>query len=99
MKKYIPVVEYKTFEDNIRKYNLSSAKLDIVYHVSDHRYWTAIVNPGKENLFVTFHVNKTQIGDRFFDILSSNKTATDIYVEDIYDAIALLVSKEDDSNE
>lgn len=94
MRKYIPVVEYKTFEDNIKRFNLECYKLDVVYHVSDCRYWTAVVNPKKENIFVTFHVNNTQIGDRFFDVLSSEKTISYVYVEDIYDTIDLIVNKD-----
>lgn len=89
----IPTIEFSTFAENIKKYHLECYKLDIVYHVSDSRCWSALVDPKGENLIVTFHVNKYQLGDRYFDILSSNKAAADILIEDIYDSIDLLINK------
>lgn len=89
----IPAVDYGVFAENIKKYHLTCSKLDIAYNVSDSRCWTALVNPEAENLLVTFHVNKYNLGDRYFDILSSTKSVSDIFVEDIYDSIDLIINK------
>lgn len=89
-----PIVEYKTFEDNIKRYELTSTKLDMIYNISDHRYWSAIINFGKENILVTFHVNKSNIGNRYFDLISSDRVITNVLVEDIYDTIDMLINKQ-----
>lgn len=102
-KPHIPIVEFLTFCENIKKYHMECYKLDIIYNISDSRCWTAIVNPGTNNIFVTFHVNRYVLGDRYFDILSNDKVMANIYVEDIYDSIALLTgyntTVEEPSNE
>lgn len=85
MKNYI---DYTTFESAIKNLGLSCTKLDIIYNVSDHRCWTAIINPGQNNILVTFSINKHKLGDHYFDIITDNRTAMDVWTDDIYDIIA-----------
>lgn len=51
----------------------SSEKLNVIYNESDTRCWTAIVRSGKDNIFVTYHVNKEEYGNRGFDILAGRQ--------------------------
>lgn len=52
----------------------TSEKLNIIYNESDTRCWTAIVEPGNSNIFVTYHTNKGELGNRGFDIVSKRRT-------------------------
>ena len=88
MKKYI---DYPTFESNIKAFGATSAKLDVIYNHSDHRCWSAVVDPGKSNIIVTFTLNKGDHGTYYFDIITQDRTSMDIYVDDIYDIISDLV--------
>lgn len=87
-------VDYATFASKIKHMEVNVLKLDIVYNQSDHRCWTAVINPGRENIVVTFHVNKYGYKNSFyFDILFQDKVYLDIYVEDIYDVIQNIIQK------
>ena len=37
------------------------------YSEIDSRYWTILINPGKESIFLTCHRNKDMLGDTVFE--------------------------------
>lgn len=84
-------IDYQTFAGRIKKSDLDIYKLDTSYPTADTRCWTALINQGTDNILVTFNVNRYQPGNQYFDILSKDKVITDIYVDDIYDTIDLLI--------
>ena len=90
---YNPITDYPTFEGKIEKYDHTCKKLEISYNKSDSRCWSAIIQPNKENVFVTCHANKWEYGDRLFDIISSSKVVFDVDPEDIYQTIDLIINK------
>lgn len=51
-------MDYNTFAGKVRNSDCSVLKLDIVYNHTDCRCWSAIVNQGKENIIVTYNVNR-----------------------------------------
>lgn len=85
-------IDYNTFASRARKNDLHVTKLDISYPIADTRCWTAIINQGTDNVLVTLNVNRYQFGNQYFDILSSSKTITDVYVEDVYETLELLLN-------
>jgi hypothetical protein len=85
------LIEYGTFQSKVEKYECKCQKLDVFYGKADSRCWTAIINPNKENLFVTYHINRYDIGDSSFDVLSSEKILLEIDPEDIYQTVELLL--------
>ena len=86
-------MDYNSFAGKIRNSDCSVTKLDLVYNHTDCRCWSALVNQGKENIIVTYSVNRSEFGSQVFDILSSNKILTDIEPEDIFDVIELTLTK------
>jgi len=86
-------LDYPTFLGKIKHYECNVQKLDIIYHPSDHRCWTALINPEKENIIITYGINKYGPGSRYFDILTSTKTMLDVYQEDVYPIIENLLGK------
>jgi hypothetical protein len=87
-------IDYNTFASKLRSEDLTVQKLDVSYSMADTRCWTALINPETHNLIVTFVVNRHQIGNHYFDILSSKRILTDIYTNDIYEAIDALLDKQ-----
>lgn len=71
---------------------LECVRLPIIYHESDSRCWTAIVDPGNLNIMVTYHVNKGNIGSSGFDMISSYKKSTLIPESELMDEIATLTA-------
>ncbi len=90
MKNYI---DYNTFESHVKDLGCSVIKLDIVYNISDCRCWTAVVNPGLDNILVTFVVNRLKYGSYYFDIITQDRTSFDVYADDIYDILSNLTGK------
>ncbi len=88
-----PIIDYATFEAKIEKYDHVCRKLEISFNKADSRCWTAIINPNKENIYVTCHANKWEYGDRLFDILASGKIVLDVDPEDVYQTIDLIINK------
>lgn len=86
-------MDYHTFVGKVKNANCSVTKLDLVYNQADCRCWSAIVNQGKENIIVTFNVNRSELGSKEFDILSSNRILTDVEPEDICDIIEYMTQK------
>ena len=86
-------MDYNTFAGKVRNSDCSVLKLDIVYNHTDCRCWSAIVNQGKENIIVTYNVNRSEHGSQIFDLFSSTKILTDIESEDIFDIINYIVNK------
>jgi hypothetical protein len=80
-------IDYQTFASTLKNTGFTVAKLDIIYNISDHRSWTAVVNPDSHNILVTYTINKNGVGNRYFDIIANNKVLLDVYVEDIYQVI------------
>jgi len=86
-------IDYQTFASKLKSDGYTVQKLDCVYPIQDTRCWTAVVNPGEENLIVTFIINRYNIGNHYFDILSSSRSITDIYSSDIYDVLDSILKK------
>ena len=86
-------LDYPTFLGKVRQYECQVQKLDLVYHQSDHRCWSAVINPGKENIIVTYGINKYGPGTRFFDVVTSDRVHTDVYQEDVYPMLETLLGK------
>lgn len=80
-------MKYDQFEKLIKgKDNPKSVyKLDIVYADWDSRCWTALV--GDEKFIVTFHVNRGDLRNESFDLLSSNRNYIDITLVEVLDII------------
>jgi hypothetical protein len=90
MKNYI---DYNTFESNVKNLGLTITKLDVNYNFADCRCWSAIINPSSDNILVTFVVNREKYGTYFFDILTHDRTSTNVYVDDIYDILETLTGQ------
>jgi hypothetical protein len=86
-------MDYNTFAGKVRSAECSVSKLDLVYNHTDCRCWSAIVNQGKENIIVTYNVNRSELGSQAFDIFSSTKILTDVEPEDVCDVIEYMVNK------
>jgi hypothetical protein len=86
-------MDYHTFAGKVKNSNCSVLKLDLVYNQTDCRCWSAIVNQGKENIIVTYSVNRSEHGSREFDILSSNRILTDVDPEDVFDIIEYMTQQ------
>ncbi len=87
MRQRTEILDYQAFINGLGKLNISVSKLDIGYNRADSRCWTAVINPGKDNVLVTFHANKRHLGDQTFDVISSEKIYTDLDPEFVYDVI------------
>jgi hypothetical protein len=85
-------MDYKTFSEKVRNSECSLTKLDLIYNHIDSRCWSAIINQGKDNIIVTYSINRSDLGSQVFDVFSSSKILTDIEAEDIYDVIEFMVS-------
>lgn len=89
------LIEYSVFQGKIEKYDCKCYKLDIYFSKADSRCWTAVVNPNKDNIFVTHHINKNDLGESSFDVISSEKIITDVDPEDIYQTIELILNNKE----
>jgi hypothetical protein len=87
------IIEFPIFQGRVEKYNCKCEKLEIYYNKADTRYWTAILNKGKDNIFITHCVNKSELGDNCFDIVCSGKVTLNVEPEDIYETVETLVGK------
>lgn len=85
------IIDYAIFQSKIEKYECKCQKLDIYYNKSDSRCWTALINPDTDNVLVTQHINRYDLGDTSFDVLSSEKNITDVDIDDIYQTVELLL--------
>lgn len=96
---YSETLDFATFKSKLESVGAQCQKLDIIYNQSDSRVWTAIVNPQKEALMVTGHINRLVPSDAFFmgnksfDILSSTQTITNIHPEEIHENITDLLEE------
>jgi hypothetical protein len=89
---YINTGDYLTFKGKVERADgIVCQKLDIIYHVSDSRVWTAVINPSKENVIVTFHANRTFLGEASFDILADRKEFKNVDHEFIHDVLEPLI--------
>jgi hypothetical protein len=86
-------MDYQTFAGKVKNSNCSVLKLDLVYNHTDCRCWSAIINQGKENIIVTYSVNRSEHGSKEFDILSSNRILTDVDPEDVCEIIEYMTQK------
>jgi len=86
-------LDYPTFAGKIEQFECEIYKLDVIYNHADHRCWTAIINPKKDNIIVTYGINKYGPGTRYFDILASEKTMIDVYQDDVYSIIESMLGK------
>lgn len=89
------LIDYSIFQGKIEKYECKCFKLDIYYSKGDSRCWTALVNQNTDNIFVTHHINKYDLGESSFDVISSEKIITDIDPEDIYQTIELILNNKE----
>lgn len=88
-------ISYEVFQAQIGKFNYKSQKIDVVFHTADHRCWAALISPEQDNIIVVHSINKYDLGDIFFDIITQDKVITDVEPEDIYDEIGVLLGKVD----
>jgi hypothetical protein len=86
-------LDYQTFKSKAQQYECEILKMDIIYHLSDHRCWSAIINPGKENIIVTYGINKYGPGTRYFDVITSDRIYSDVYQDDIYALLESFLGK------
>lgn len=86
-------MDYHTFAGKARGPNCSVTKMDFLYNQSDCRCWSALINQGKDNIVVTFSVNRSEYGVQLFDVFSSKRIFTDIEPEDIFDVIEMVLPK------
>ena len=86
-------MDYNTFVGKVRNANCSVVKLDLSYNHADCRCWSVIINQGKDNIIVTYSINRNEYGSQTFDVFSSNKILTDIEPEDICDVIDLMLNR------
>jgi hypothetical protein len=93
-KSYNTTGDYSTFKGKIERADgVVCQKLDILYHTSDSRVWSAIINPSKESIIVTFHYNKTDLGDASFDVLANQKEFMGVDGEFIFDVLEQLIAQ------
>ena len=85
-------MDYNTFAGKVRNADCFVTKLDLAYNQSDCRCWTAIINQGKENIVVTYSVNRSELGSQAFDVFSSTKILTDVEPEDVCDVVELMLN-------
>lgn len=87
---------YPTFAVKIQELGYSAHKLSIVYPIADPRCWTALINPGNENLLVTYFINRDDLEHSSFDIMTSNdmdrESYSDIPEDDILSFIDNIIS-------
>lgn len=88
------MLDFPTFKNKLGKYNIDAHKLDVVYRVHDCRSWSALINPGKENIFVTYIVNRDEFNSRSFDIITDDRLTSGIEEDDIYQRLDLIINKE-----
>jgi len=86
-------MDYHTFAGKVKNSNCSITRLDLIYNQTDCRCWSAIINQGKENIIVTYSVNRSEFGSKEFDILSSNRILTDIEPDDVCEIIEYMTQK------
>lgn len=86
-------MDYNNFAGRLKNTNLTVQRLNISYPEIDTRCWTAIINKSTDNIFVTYNRNRYDLGTNLFDIVSSDKTLTDVEVEDIFDTIEQITTK------
>lgn len=43
------------------------------YDESDSRYWTLLLNPGQESVYITCHINHKTLGDVVFELYDSGR--------------------------
>jgi hypothetical protein len=84
-------MKYEEFSKRLKEMTgLQSLKLDIVYHESDSRCWTALIGEGTNNILVTFHINRGDFGDKNFDILASRRQLIEVPVSEIFELLSTL---------
>jgi hypothetical protein len=81
-------IDYNTFESHVKNLGMTVLKLDVAYNHGDCRCWSALINPSTDNIIVTFVVNREKYGSYYFDMLTQDRTATNIFVADIYDILS-----------
>jgi hypothetical protein len=86
-------MDYNTFAGNVKKSHCTVTKLDTAFNHADSRCWSALINPGRDNIIVTHSINKNDIGSQTSDIFSSQRIMTDVENEDVFDVIDLFVDK------
>lgn len=86
-------VDFQTFASRLRSNGLKVLQLDYTYSFADVRCWSALINQGDDNIIVHFVVNRYNIGNKYFDVITENKVYTDVYVDDIYDLITNLTKE------
>jgi hypothetical protein len=85
--------DYLTFKGKVeREGGIFCQKVDVAYHYSDSRLWSAIINPQKESIFVTCHINKSDLGEVSFDVLADKKEYMNVDHEFVYDVLEPLIN-------
>ncbi len=85
-------MKYDEFSKRLKETTgLQSLKLDIVYHESDSRCWTALIGEGVNNILVTFHINRRDFGNKNFDIMASRRQLIEVPVSEAFEIIETLV--------
>lgn len=92
-------MRYDDFDRKLREEcGLHSEKLDINYNQGDSRCWTAIIGKDDENVFVTFHVNRGNLGTKNYDVLGNRRQMVEITQRDIFDVLSNLIPLDLDSS-
>ncbi|HRO65918.1 MAG TPA: hypothetical protein PKU78_06850 [Candidatus Dojkabacteria bacterium] len=86
------IVDYNWFVTQAKKHELDIVKLDVIYPMTDTRCWSAVINPNRDNVIVTFNINRYNVGNGYFDILSSSKNIVNVYISDIFETIETVLS-------
>ena len=88
-------MDFLTFQQKVGKYEIQSQLLDIMYKHSDPRAWSAVVNPGTHNIVVTYFINRKDLGERNFDIISSRRNFYEVDTDDVFQTLDLIVNHDD----
>lgn len=73
------------------KLGLKTKRLDVSYNEADPRCWTAIIGKDATNIIVTYHVNKTEYGERGFDVLHAKNPIINVSESDILTTLKELI--------
>lgn len=65
---------------------------------SDCRVWTMNIDPGKSNIFLVYYVNRSDLEDNGYDILSSQGTYTGLDSDSVLDKVFELIHNNDNKN-
>lgn len=90
--KYNQKLDIKTVTTFLADMDLTYINLKIPYSRSDCRVWTLQVDENNLNFLLTACVNRSDLNEVTFDILTKNGVISNIYDDEIFSKIQELVS-------